>query len=121
MTQKLSGFVKKWRETVHVEDRLAQFKDLPAARSRRTAPTDGGPRHPDLPAQSACQAGADMRDETSYRVIAPYYDWIMAHVDYDGWGRYLVQALEQIRARTRRHPGAGCRAPAPSPPPGSTP
>jgi SAM-dependent methyltransferase len=30
-----------------------------------------------------------MRDETSYRVIAPYYDWIMAHVDYDGWGRYL--------------------------------
>ncbi len=30
-----------------------------------------------------------MRDETSYRIIAPYYDWIMAHVDYDGWGRYL--------------------------------
>lgn len=30
-----------------------------------------------------------MRDETSYKVIAPYYDWIMAHVDYDGWGRYL--------------------------------
>ncbi|MDB5106873.1 MAG: hypothetical protein JWP91_4562, partial [Fibrobacteres bacterium] len=21
-----------------------------------------------------------MRDETSYRIIAPYYDWIMAHV-----------------------------------------
>src|SRR4051794_38940064 len=30
-----------------------------------------------------------MRDETSYRTIAPFYDWIMAHVDYDGWGRYL--------------------------------
>jgi len=30
-----------------------------------------------------------MRDETSYRIIAPFYDWIMAHVDYDGWGRYL--------------------------------
>jgi SAM-dependent methyltransferase len=30
-----------------------------------------------------------VRDETSYRHIAPYYDWIMAHVDYDGWGRYL--------------------------------
>ncbi len=30
-----------------------------------------------------------MRDETSYRTIAPYYDWIMAHVDYDAWGRYL--------------------------------
>jgi ubiquinone/menaquinone biosynthesis C-methylase UbiE len=30
-----------------------------------------------------------MRDETSYRIIAPYYDWIMAHVDYDAWGRYL--------------------------------
>lgn len=32
-----------------------------------------------------------MRDETSYRTIAPYYDWIMAHVDYDGWGRYLAR------------------------------
>lgn len=32
-----------------------------------------------------------MRDETSYRVIAPYYDWIMAHVDYDEWGRYLAR------------------------------
>ena len=32
-----------------------------------------------------------MRDETSYRVIAPYYDWIMAHVDYDAWGRYLAR------------------------------
>lgn len=32
-----------------------------------------------------------MRDETSYRIIAPYYDWIMAHVDYDAWGRYLVK------------------------------
>lgn len=30
-----------------------------------------------------------MRDETSYRIIAPYYDWIMAHVDYDAWGRHL--------------------------------
>jgi ubiquinone/menaquinone biosynthesis C-methylase UbiE len=30
-----------------------------------------------------------MRDETSYRIIAPYYDYIMAHVDYDAWGRYL--------------------------------
>jgi peptidyl-prolyl cis-trans isomerase SurA len=26
--QKLSGYVKKWRETLHVEDRLAQFKGL---------------------------------------------------------------------------------------------
>src|SRR4051812_7616022 len=32
-----------------------------------------------------------MRDETSYKVIAPFYDWIMAHVDYDGWGRYLAR------------------------------
>jgi ubiquinone/menaquinone biosynthesis C-methylase UbiE len=32
-----------------------------------------------------------MRDETSYRTIAPYYDWIMAHVDYDAWGRYLAK------------------------------
>lgn len=32
-----------------------------------------------------------MRDETSYRAIAPYYDWIMAHVDYDAWGRYLAR------------------------------
>lgn len=27
--QKLSGYVKKWRETVHIEERLAQFKNLP--------------------------------------------------------------------------------------------
>jgi ubiquinone/menaquinone biosynthesis C-methylase UbiE len=32
-----------------------------------------------------------MRDETSYKSIAPYYDWIMAHVDYDAWGRYLAR------------------------------
>ncbi len=28
MGQKLSGYVKKWRETVHIEDRLAQYKNL---------------------------------------------------------------------------------------------
>lgn len=32
-----------------------------------------------------------MRDGTSYKVIAPYYDWIMAHVDYDAWGRHLAR------------------------------
>jgi ubiquinone/menaquinone biosynthesis C-methylase UbiE len=32
-----------------------------------------------------------MGDGTSYRVIAPYYDWIMAHVDYDAWGRHLAR------------------------------
>lgn len=31
MSQKLSTFVKKWRETVHIEDRLAQFKNLPSS------------------------------------------------------------------------------------------
>ncbi|HKP97941.1 MAG TPA: peptidylprolyl isomerase [Fibrobacteria bacterium] len=31
LSQKLSAFVKKWRETVHIENRLAQFKNLPAA------------------------------------------------------------------------------------------
>ncbi len=30
LSQKLSTFVKKWRETVHIENRLAQFKNLPA-------------------------------------------------------------------------------------------
>jgi peptidyl-prolyl cis-trans isomerase SurA len=30
LSQKLSSFVKKWRETVHIENRLAQFKNLPA-------------------------------------------------------------------------------------------
>jgi peptidyl-prolyl cis-trans isomerase SurA len=29
--QKLSAFVKKWRGTVHIENRLAQFKNLPDA------------------------------------------------------------------------------------------
>ena len=33
MSQKLSTFIKKWRETVHIEDRLAQFKNLPSASS----------------------------------------------------------------------------------------
>ena len=37
-----------------------------------------------------------MRDETSYRTIAPYYDWIMAHVDYDMWGRYLSRAWKKL-------------------------
>src|SRR5689334_4185387 len=37
-----------------------------------------------------------MRDETSYRVIAPYYDWIMAHVDYDAWGRYLSRVWRKF-------------------------
>jgi peptidyl-prolyl cis-trans isomerase SurA len=37
MSQKLSGFIKKWRETVHIEDRLAQFKNLPTGASE-----DGG-------------------------------------------------------------------------------
>ena len=31
LNQKLSTFVKKWRETVHIENRLAQFKNLPDA------------------------------------------------------------------------------------------
>ncbi len=31
MNQKLSTFIKKWRETVHIENRLAQFKNLPDA------------------------------------------------------------------------------------------
>jgi SAM-dependent methyltransferase len=36
-----------------------------------------------------------MRDETSYRAIAPYYDAIMAHVDYDAWGRYLARVWKK--------------------------
>lgn len=28
--QKLQGYVKKWRETVHIEDRLAQYQGLPS-------------------------------------------------------------------------------------------
>ena len=39
-----------------------------------------------------------MRDGTSYRVIAPYYDWIMAHVDYDAWGRYLARLWRRFGA-----------------------
>lgn len=31
LSQKLSTFIKKWRETVHIENRLAQFKNLPDA------------------------------------------------------------------------------------------
>ena len=39
-----------------------------------------------------------MRDATSYRAIAPYYDWIMAHVDYDGWGRHLARLWRRFGA-----------------------
>lgn len=42
-----------------------------------------------------------MRDGTSYRVIAPYYDWIMAHVDYDGWGRHLARLWRRFGADPR--------------------
>ncbi|MEO7427150.1 MAG: peptidylprolyl isomerase [Fibrobacteria bacterium] len=31
LSQKLTSFIKKWRETVHIENRLAQFKNLPAS------------------------------------------------------------------------------------------
>ncbi len=37
-----------------------------------------------------------MRDETSYQTIAPFYDWIMAHVDYDAWGRYLQKVWQKM-------------------------
>ena len=37
--QKLGGYVKKWRETVHVEDRLSQFKGLPGG----SGTEDGAP------------------------------------------------------------------------------
>jgi peptidyl-prolyl cis-trans isomerase SurA len=30
MSQKLATFIKKWRETVHIENRLSQFQNLPA-------------------------------------------------------------------------------------------
>lgn len=39
-----------------------------------------------------------MRDATSYRAIAPYYDWIMAHVDYDAWGRHLARLWRRFGA-----------------------
>jgi ubiquinone/menaquinone biosynthesis C-methylase UbiE len=50
-----------------------------------------------------------MRDETSYRTIAPYYDWIMAHVDYDTWGRYLSRLWKKHgnRAASILELGAG--------------
>ncbi len=40
MNQKLSTFVKKWRETVHIENRLAEFKGLGAGEAM--APEAGG-------------------------------------------------------------------------------
>jgi ubiquinone/menaquinone biosynthesis C-methylase UbiE len=43
-----------------------------------------------------------MRDETSYRTIAPYYDWIMAHVDYDAWGRYLSRLWKKSGVKPER-------------------
>lgn len=43
-----------------------------------------------------------MRDATSYRIIAPYYDWIMAHVDYDAWGRYLARLWKKAGVNPSR-------------------
>ncbi len=43
-----------------------------------------------------------MRDATSYRVIASYYDWIMAHVEYDAWGRYLRRLWAKTGAEPER-------------------
>jgi ubiquinone/menaquinone biosynthesis C-methylase UbiE len=50
-----------------------------------------------------------MRDETSYRIIAPYYDWIMAHVDYDAWGRHLTKLWHKfgVDPKTILEIGAG--------------
>jgi hypothetical protein len=42
LSQKLSTYVKKWRETVHIEDRLAQYKGL-ATRDEEEAGSQGGP------------------------------------------------------------------------------
>jgi peptidyl-prolyl cis-trans isomerase SurA len=39
--QKLSGYVKKWRETIHVEDRLAQYKNLPGDAGDAGSDADG--------------------------------------------------------------------------------
>jgi peptidyl-prolyl cis-trans isomerase SurA len=41
--QKLSGYVKKWRETIHVEDRLSQYKDLPGDAEASDASQGAGP------------------------------------------------------------------------------
>jgi peptidyl-prolyl cis-trans isomerase SurA len=41
--QKLSGYVKKWRETVHVEDRLAQYKNLPGDAEAESQGDGSGP------------------------------------------------------------------------------
>jgi peptidyl-prolyl cis-trans isomerase SurA len=46
MSQKLSTFIKKWRETVHIENRLAQFKNLPATAEgfEDNGPAEAGPQ-----------------------------------------------------------------------------
>jgi len=41
MNQKLSTFVKKWRETIHVENRLAQFKGLGAGEAAGSGSDNG--------------------------------------------------------------------------------
>ncbi|MFC1585070.1 class I SAM-dependent DNA methyltransferase [Fibrobacterota bacterium] len=48
-------------------------------------------------------------DDTSYKIIAPYYDWIMTHVDYDVWTEYLRSLWKKhhIRPKTVLELGAG--------------
>lgn len=50
-----------------------------------------------------------MHDATSYRVIAPYYDWVMHFIDYRTWGEYLLEILKYhgIRPRSILEMGAG--------------
>jgi SAM-dependent methyltransferase len=36
-------------------------------------------------------------NRTSYQIIAPYYDWIMSHVDYTQWAEYILSLLKKYR------------------------
>ncbi len=48
LSQKLSTFIKKWRETVHIENRLAQYKGLPSAGMNEES-GNGGNQNEGLP------------------------------------------------------------------------
>ncbi|MBF0432902.1 MAG: class I SAM-dependent methyltransferase [Fibrobacteria bacterium] len=37
-----------------------------------------------------------MTDTSSYSIIAPYYDWIMEHVDYQYWADYIKKIFDRF-------------------------
>lgn len=47
-------------------------------------------------------------DRSPYQALAPLYDRIMAHVDYDGWADYMISICSRFAPGARRVLELGC-------------